>query len=102
MQKELMHDLAKMREAAVVETLDECRKTRGISYRDLAKASGISHSTINDIFRRKQMKLWQVFVFAEGLNMSIREVTYLSDERFREEYAQLHVTDAEIDVSSVV
>lgn len=86
MKTELVHDLAKMREAALIDTLDERRKESKCSFRDLAKASGISHSTINDIFRRKQIKLWHVYVFAESLGMSMREVIYLSDVKFREEY----------------
>lgn len=95
MDNETMHEMAKLRECCVIAVLNERRNDDNISFRDLAALSGIAHSTINDIFNRKQLKLWHVYVFAEALGMTLRELVYLSDERFREEYAQLDAEAAE-------
>lgn len=86
MDHETLHEMAKLRESCVIAVLDERRNDNSISLRALSDMSGIAHSTINDIFKKKQLRVWQIYVFAEALGMSLRELVYLSDERFREEY----------------
>ena len=93
MDKDNNFDLAKMRESALVAVLEERYYSKGLSFRKLAAISGMRHNTISDIFRKKSIKMWQVYVLSESLGMSMRELLYLAEERFNEEYSQIEFSD---------
>ncbi len=88
MSSEFDHEEAKIRQRSVAETLNTRRQSLGLSLRDLETRSGIRHSTINDVFRRNDMRLWQFFALAKALDMSIPQVVLLADIRYREIIAQ--------------
>lgn len=74
-----LYDSARSREIKSVEELNNRRIAKNLSYRELAKASGISHSTVNDIFRGKRIKLWQMYVFADVLGVPLGDVVQISE-----------------------
>lgn len=84
MDRDLSFEMAKLRQSAVIDCLNERRKIKNISLRKLASESGMSHTTINDIFRKEQVKLWQMFILADALGMSLTELMFLGEERYRE------------------
>lgn len=68
----------------MVETLNERRKAVNMSLRDLETLSGIRHSTISDLFRKYDIRLWQVFVLAKALDMAIPQLIMMADARYHD------------------
>lgn len=80
---EIDHEECRIRQRSVVETLNERRKSIKMSLRELESFSGIRHSTISDIFRKHDIRLWQVFAIAQALDYTIPTLIMVADARYR-------------------
>lgn len=84
---------SKLREATVVEALDQLRKQKNVSFRKLSEMTGVSHSTWNDIFRTRKARVWHVYAIAEALGVTSAEFRYLADSLYDEQVSDLDSGD---------
>ena len=84
MMTEIDQEEFRIRQRSIVEMLNERRKVIKMSLRELESCSGIPHSTISDVFRRHDIRLWQVFAIAQALDLTIPVLFMSADGRYQE------------------
>ncbi len=84
MKSEFDYEESRLRQRSWVEVVNERRKEINMSLRELESLSGIRHSTISDIFRKHDIRLWQLFELSRALDISMLQLMHMADRRYRD------------------
>lgn len=75
-----------------IDTLKRCLKARGITYRDVARALGLSEASIKRLFSEHTFSIQRLEQICQLMDMSFSDLARINDHRYAEHLTRLSVS----------